>query len=176
MTFIESNLRFDFSAFETAEPYDTSDNQCAGLKIVDFIAEDSSRQYFIEVKNYANISDAPLVQAAMDRRQETDYRMLTYPAAAFPLEMGMKFKDSLLRWLASGKDFGKPIALLLVISPQEAMKPKSRLKLIKRISGYVPRGMNAVPERYPRINTMFFDMPTVREAGELYGINVTVQM
>jgi hypothetical protein len=134
MTFTESNMRFDFSAFDSAEQYDSSDNQCAGLKIVDFVAENSGRQYFIEVKNYANTSDAPVIQAAMDRRQKTDYRMLADPYAAFPLEMGMKFKDSLFRWLASGKDFEKPIVLLLVINPQEAMKPKARLKIIKRIA------------------------------------------
>ncbi|MDR0999782.1 MAG: hypothetical protein LBL96_03110 [Clostridiales bacterium] len=84
----------------------------------------------------------------------------------------MKFKDSLLRWLASGKNFEKPIALLLVINPQGAIKPKSRLKLIKRINGYIPTGMDAVPERYPRMKKMFFDMPTVEEVGELYGIGV----
>ncbi|MDR1262548.1 MAG: hypothetical protein LBK46_03535 [Oscillospiraceae bacterium] len=175
MTFTESNLKFDFSAFETAEQYDSLDNQCAGLKIVDFVAEDSDRQYFIEVKNYANTSVDPLIQTAMDIRRQTDYRMLTDPAAAFPLEMGMKFKDSILRWLAAGGDFYKPIALLLVINPHEAMKPKARLKLIKRISGYIPAGMNIAPERYPRMNTLFFDMPTVKEVGELYGINVTVR-
>ncbi|MDR2657331.1 MAG: hypothetical protein LBB86_05865 [Oscillospiraceae bacterium] len=175
MTFTESNLRFDFSAFKTAEPYDTPDNQCAGLKTVDFIAEDGGRQYFIEVKNYANKSDSPFVQTAMDRRRETDYRMLSDPAAVFPLEMGMKFKDSILRWLASGKDFDKPLAMLLVINPQEAMKPKARLKLIKRISGYIPAGMNATPDRYPRMKPMFFDMPTIDEVVELYGIGLMVQ-
>jgi hypothetical protein len=46
MTFTESNLRFDFSEFESVEQYDSPDNQCVGLKIVDFIAEDDNRQYF----------------------------------------------------------------------------------------------------------------------------------
>jgi hypothetical protein len=174
MTFAESNMRFDFSAFDSAEQYDSPENQCVGLKIVDFIAEDSGKQYFIEVKNYANTSDDPMIQATMDRRQEIDYRMLTDFDAAFPLEMGMKFKDSLLRWLASGKNFEKPIALLLVINPKEAMKPKARLKLVKRISGYIPTGMGAMPERYPRMNIIFFDMPTIEEVGELYSIDVTV--
>jgi hypothetical protein len=41
MTFTESHLLFDFSAFETVKPYDTPENQCAVLKIVDVIAEDS---------------------------------------------------------------------------------------------------------------------------------------
>jgi hypothetical protein len=172
MIFTESNLQFDFSTFDIAERYDSPSNQCAGLKVVDFVAESSNKQFFIEVKNYANTSDDQFIQASMDRRRETDYRMLSDPEAAFPLEIGMKFKDSILRWLASGRDFEKPIVLLLVINPRGAIKPKARLKLIKRINGYIPTGMNAASERYPRMRAMFFDMPTVQEIEELYGIGV----
>jgi hypothetical protein len=43
VTFTERNIWFDFSAFDSMEKYDAPDNQCEGLKIVDFIAEDNGR-------------------------------------------------------------------------------------------------------------------------------------
>jgi hypothetical protein len=55
--------------------------------------------------------------------------MLTGPDAAFPLEMGMKFKDRILRWYASGKKFEKPRALLLVVNARSALTPNNSIKL-----------------------------------------------
>jgi hypothetical protein len=66
MKFIESNMEFDFTSFDFAEKYDTQSSQCAGLKVVDFVAEDSGSQFFIGAKNYANESRDPLVQVNMD--------------------------------------------------------------------------------------------------------------
>jgi hypothetical protein len=175
MKLTASNMEFDFSAFDSAEEYDTQQNQCAGLKIVDFVAESGESQFFIEVKNYANRSGNTLVQANMDKRQEIDYRMLTDPVAAFSLEMGMKFKDSLLRWFASGKEFTKPIALLLVVNPPVMFQARDRERLIRRIQGYIPNGMNDLPEQYPKISSMFFDMPTISEAQKRYGISISLQ-
>jgi hypothetical protein len=168
-------LGFDFSEFLFAENYDVPEWQCAGLKIVDFIAENGDKQFFIEVKNYAGTSDNAAILAAMEKRQEIDYRMLSDPTAAFPLEMGMKFKDSLLRWLASGNELRKPVILLLVINPPSKLKPNERMKLINRINGYIPIGINAKPERYPKMKPVFFDMPTVADVKERYGFSVTVQ-
>jgi hypothetical protein len=48
----DKTMVFDFSGFKAAEDYDTSGGQCAGLKTVDFVANDGEIQYFIEVKNY----------------------------------------------------------------------------------------------------------------------------
>jgi hypothetical protein len=168
-------LGFNFAGFLHAEKYDTAEWQCQGLKIVDFVAEDSDKQFFIEAKNYANASGDAKIQAAMERRQKSDYRMLSDPAAAFPLEMGMKFKDSMFRWVISGRELEKPIVLLLVVNPPTKLKPKERMKLRDRINGYIPTGINAKPERYPKIKTVFFDMPTVEDVKERYGFRVTVQ-
>jgi hypothetical protein len=52
--------------------------------------------------------------------------MLSDPASAFPLKMGIKFKDSLLRWFLSGKEFTKPIVLLLVMNPPTALEVQDR--------------------------------------------------
>jgi hypothetical protein len=175
MIFTESNIDFDFSAFKFAEKRDTPENQCVGLKTVDFVAEDNNCQFFIEVKNYANRSEDPRVQVNMDKRQKADYLMLTDPMAAFPLEMGMKFKDSLLRCFAAGEKFTKPIALLLIMNPPAAFKARDRERLERRIKGYIPSGMNKRPKQYPEITAIFFNMLTVNEAQKRYGIRCFVK-
>ncbi|GHU92121.1 hypothetical protein FACS189479_00040 [Spirochaetia bacterium] len=175
MKLIESGMEFDFSAFNSAEYYDTPDNQCSGLKIVDFIAENDELHFFIEVKNYVNVSGDPLVQARMDKRQKTDYLMLTDPVAAFPLEIGMKFKDSMLRWLASGNEFSKPIVLLLVMNLPALFQSREIEFLRRRIVGYIPEGMNAQPERFPKMTNVFFDMLNVAEDQLRYGFSVSTQ-
>ena len=167
-------MEFDFSSMDSASEYDTPDAQCVGLKVVDFVAEDNNSLFFIEVKNYVNSSNDMLIQASMDKRQNTDYLMLTDPTAAFPLEMGMKFKDSLLRWFATGRSFTKPIALLLVVNPPKSFQARDRERLVRKINGYIPSGMNNKTDKYPKITSMFFDMPTVNEVQERYGFSVSV--
>jgi hypothetical protein len=175
MKLTESGIQFDFSAFNSAERYDTPENQCAGLKIVDFIAENDELHFFIEVKNYANVSGDPLVQEKMDSRQKTDYLMLTDTVAAFPLEIGMKFKDSILRWLASGNEFSKPIALLLVMNLPNLFQARDIERLRRRIAGYIPEGMNVQTERFPKMKNVFFDIFNVAEALSCHGFSVSVK-
>jgi hypothetical protein len=168
-------MKFDFSGFKDAEDYDILQNRYVGLKTVDFVAANDKAQFFIEAKNYARTSGDPQIQAHLSERQATDYRMLNDPDAAFPLEMGMKFKDSLLRWYASGKEFDKPIALLLVVHAPSALTPNNIIKLIQRINGYIPTGLNASPERFPKFTSVFFDMVTADETQNRYGFSVSVQ-
>jgi hypothetical protein len=168
-------MKFDFSGFNNAETYDTSQSRCAGLKVVDFVATNDEVQFFIEAKNYARESENPQIQAHLSKRQATDYRMLNDPDAAFPLEIGMKFKDSLLRWYASGKGFDKPIALLLVVHAPSALTPNNIIKLMQRINGYIPTGLNEKPEQFPEFTSVFFNMVTADETQDRYGFNVSVQ-
>jgi hypothetical protein len=98
--------------------------------------------------------------------------MLTDPVAAFPLEMGMKFKDSLFRWLASGKEFRKPIALLFVINPPKELLARDRERIIRRIRGYIPSGMTA--KQYPKMTSVFFDMQTAEDVSKYYSIRAEV--
>jgi hypothetical protein len=170
----DKTMEFDFSGFCSAEDYDTRQNQCAGLKIVDFAAENDDAQFFIEVKNYARKSDDPQKQARLSERQVADYKMLTDPDAAFPLEMGMKFKDSLLRWYASGKKLNKPVAFLLVVNAPSMLTPKNIIKLIQRVNGYIPAGLNKKADQYPMFTAVFFDMVTADEAQTRYGFSVSV--
>jgi hypothetical protein len=168
-------MEFDFTAFKSAEHYDTPDNQCAGLKVVDFVAESEQSQFFIEAKNYMNASDDPLIQMSMGKRQKTDYLMLTDPVAAFPLEIGMKFKDSMLRWLASGNEFSKPIALLLVMNLPPTFQSRDIEHLRQRIEGYIPEGVNTQLENFPKLTKVFFDILNVADIQSRYGFSVLVQ-
>ena len=165
----------DFTGFISAVHYDTLENHCAGLKIVDILAENDSALFFIEIKNYINTSDLNIVQTAMDQRQKTDYLMLTDPIAALPLEMGMKFKDSLFRCLAAGDDFKKPIIFLLLINSPPELKARDRERLISKIRGYIPTDMHTKSNKYPRMQTVFFDMPIITEVYDRYGFRISVQ-
>jgi hypothetical protein len=171
----DKTMEFDFSGFYTAEDYDTPQSQCVGLKVVDFVAENDKAQFFIEAKNYARESYDSQKQAHLSERQVTDYKMLTDPNAAFPLEMGMKFKDSLLRWYASGREFNKPVVLLLVVNAPSMLTSNNIIKLIQRINGYIPTGLNKKIEQYPMFTAVFFDMITADEAQNRYGFSVSLQ-
>jgi len=128
----ESGLKFDFHL-----PVEKGDAEnCQGLKAVDFIVEGDDCLYFIEVKNYEH-------PKAPEENKERDYKMLTDEYAAFPLEIGMKVKDSLLRRYAQAKPFSKKIVFLLVIKISSAkFKFNERRNLHERVSGYIPTGLN----------------------------------
>ena len=166
-------MAFEFPDFLSESDFDTQTNACAGLKLVDFVAENEEAQFFIEAKNYINQSSNPVIMANMASRQKADYKMLTDPVAAYPLEMGMKFKDSLFRWLASGNDFKKPIVLLLVINPPPGIMARDRERLINKIKGYIPDGLNSKLSQYPRMTRLLFDMPRIEEV-EKYGVSVSL--
>jgi len=157
----ESGLKFDFHL-----PYEKADaEKCLGLKAVDFIVEGADRLYFIEVKNY----DHP---NAPEKNRERDYKMLTDEYAAFPLEIGMKVKDSLLRRYAQAKSFSKEIVFLLVIKLSSSkFKPNERRNLYDRVSGYIPTGLN--DSKYMAFKSIFFDIVLVDELQSKYGFDVT---
>ena len=154
----ESGLEFDFHL--PCEKVDAE--SCHGLKAVDFIVEGDNCLYFIEVKNYEQ-SKAP------KENRERDYKMLTDKNAAFPLEVGMKIKDSLLKRYAQAKPFSKKIVFLLVIK-FSFLKANERRKLYEHIRGYVPTGLNG----YPAFNSISFEMPRIDEIKNKYGFDVTM--
>jgi hypothetical protein len=93
--------------------------------------------------------------------------MLTDPDAAFPLEIGMKIKDSLLKKYAEGYVFTKPIVALLIMKLGK-LNSKQRQRLFSKIAGYVPSGLNRGYARFSRIE---FRMPEVSDTEE-YGFTV----
>jgi hypothetical protein len=145
----ESGLEFDFhSRWERA---DTKECQCQGLKAVDFIVEDDDYLYLIEIKNYEH-PNAP------EENRTRDYKMLTDKDASFPLEIGMKVKDSLLKRYAQAKSFSKKIVFLLVIK-LSSLKANERERLYNRVRGYIPTGLNG----YPAFSNISFEMPRIDE-------------
>jgi len=156
----ETELKFDFHLpFEKADAVN-----CQGLKAVDFIVEGDNCLYFIEVKNYEQ-SKAP------KENRDRDYKMLTDKDASFPRDIGMKVKDSLLRRYAQAESFSKKILFLLVIK-LSSLKANERERLYKRVSGYIPTGLNG----YPAFSNISFEMPRIDELQSNYGFDVTVLM
>jgi hypothetical protein len=156
--YIESGLTFDFSRCLTVEKCD--EETCQGLKYVDFMADTEDCVCLIEVKNFEQM-DAPL------ENRERDYKMLTDPDAAFPLEIGMKIKDSLLKKYAEGYSFTKPIVALLIMK-LDKLNIKQRQRLFNKIVGYVPTSLNKGYAQFSRIE---FEIPAISETRK-YGFAV----
>jgi hypothetical protein len=155
----ESGLTFDFHDL----PFERADAvSCQGLMAVDFIVDNPDCLCFIEVKNYEQVN-------APEANRKRDYKMLTDEYAAFPLEIGMKVKDSLLRRYAEGKSVSKNIKFLLIIK-SSYMKFNEKRNLYERVRGYIPTGLNG----YPAFNEISFEMPQIDELKSKYGFDVTI--
>jgi hypothetical protein len=157
-TYTESELTFHFTRCLAVEKCD--EKSCYGLKSVDFMVETDESVCFIEVKNFEQ-TGAPA------ENRNRDYKMLTDPDAAFPLEIGMKFKDSLLKKYAEGYVFSKPVVALLIMK-LDKLYAKQRQKLFSKIDGYVPTGLN---KDYARFSHIKFEMPKITDT-EQYGFTV----
>ncbi|MFP3041831.1 hypothetical protein LQZ19_08415 [Treponema primitia] len=160
--FDESGLRFDFSSCGVADRFDIETNH--GMKAVDFIVEGDTYTYFIEVKNFQH-PNAP------QKSREDDYRMLveagTAKKAIFALEMGEKIKDSLLRQYALGGKFTKKVVYILFIH-LDKLAPRERGRLMEKISGHVPMGLNK--EQFGKFTELTFDLVDTGELANNYRI------
>lgn len=148
----EGNLQFDFSdiCFVT-DPIKFDTNNPTGTEGVDFIAETKDRVYFIEVKDYQNpdataenrkIDFEMLIAAGKEKPDlKSDY-VSRLKGAIFCLQIGQKFKDSLLRKLALGEIITKKIEYLIFIN-LDNLGEKVRGRLKEKISGYIPTGLNS---------------------------------
>ena len=148
----EGNLQFDFSAFQSAERFDDKAINAYGLKAVDFVAEDADSLYFIEVKDFQHPN-------ATSARRKADNDMLNAAVgdkkAAFPIEMGVKIKDSLLRKYALGEQPSKSIVYLLVIN-SDKLGERERGLLKEKIGNHVPTGLNE--SRFSAFKSIKFDL------------------
>jgi hypothetical protein len=158
--YTESELTFHFTRCSAVEKCD--EKSCHGLKSVDFMADTEECVCFIEVKNFEQ-TGAPL------ENRKRDYKMLTDPDAAFPLEIAMKFKDSLLKKYAEGYVFSKPVVALLIMK-LDKINAKQRQRLFDKIAGYVPTGLNN--KGYERFSRIKFEIPKMSDT-EQYGFTVT---
>jgi hypothetical protein len=155
----EGVLTFDFHAsWEKAD-----DNVPAGLMSVDFIVDAPDFLYLIEVKDFEH-PRAPI------KNKKRDYKKLTDPATAFPLEIGMKVKDTLLKQFASSFSFEKPVKFLLVIKMAK-LEPSERTTLYEWTQKYIPAGL----KKSPQFTSIEFDITSPDEMESQYGFGVTVQ-
>jgi hypothetical protein len=163
----------NYEAFESGlslkfhSPLEKADTEsCQGLKSVDFIVEDTNCLYLIEVKNYEQ-ANAPELNRIQDYEMLTDKEKIT----KFLLEIGMKVKDTLLKRYAQEKPFAKDVMFLLIINFSR-LQYNQRLKLLDRVRGYIPTGLNK--KDYPAFTNISFDMPNFEKLKSEYGFDVTV--
>jgi hypothetical protein len=155
ITVIESDI--EFSSEKAITKLD--ENVPRGLMSVDFEVDYTDFLCLIEVKNYDN-------PKATEKRKIIDYKKLTDPEAAFPLEIGMKIKDTLLKKFSEGAKFDKPIIFIL-INKFDILEPNERINLYERISGYIPTGLKGNSKFAHGIK---FDMPSFYDLENKYGI------
>ena len=125
-TFQESGLVFDFTSAKDVKKADKPNVQ--GLSAVDFIVEINNEYIFIEVKNPDNI------YANDVQRQEF---LSELNLDKYPLKMAMKFKDTLLKEVVSGKTFEKPVTYLILLQ-FTSFDANQRLILLNKIREHIP--------------------------------------
>ena len=156
-TATEGILSFDFHA--PCEKADTNVPQ--GLMSVDFIVDSGDTLYLIEVKDFEHPNAPP-------ENKKRDYKKLTDPNAAFPLEMGMKVKDTILRLYSNSKEFTKPVIFILLIKLAK-LEPRERQRLFAQTKKYIPTGLN----NSPKFSKIHLDVPTFQDFQSKYGFSVT---
>jgi hypothetical protein len=155
---VEGVLEFRFHA-----PWRKADYHVPqGLMSVDFIVYGEDTLYLVEIKDFEHPD-------ATTENKRRDYKKLTDPESAFPLEMGMKVKDTLLRMYADGENFGKPVKFLLIVKLAK-LEPGERATLFEWTSKYIPTGL----KQSLRFTSIGFDVPTLQDCAETYGFSVSV--
>jgi hypothetical protein len=161
--FNESGFVFDFTQCVCVEKADAQN--VAGTKSVDFIAETEKCSLYIEVKN----PDNP--RAIGHPEREKFYQDIQSNQTKFPLEIGMKVKDSLLQQYALGKIFTKPIHFILILQASN-LAAKERIRLFEKIRGYVPTGLNC--NDFQNFTSIIFHLQTITEFQEKYDQFITI--
>jgi len=168
---IEDNLQFDFSECKPCKPvekFDSDEKSTYGMMAVDFVAETADSLYFIEVKDFQH-------PKATSERRKNDFKMLIASIedkdAIFPLQMGQKIKDSLLRAYAQGEKINKDVIYLLLINCDK-LAEKERGLLATKISGHIPTGLND-NRRFSNFSNIRFEIVDARKIKSCYGINCT---
>ena len=166
---VEGNLQFDFSGCKPCKPaekFDEMQSNPYGMGAVDFVVETTDTLYFIEVKDFQN-------PRAKSERKREDAKMLSAAIekkdAIFPIKMGQKLKDSLLRKYAQGEKISKKVVYLLLIN-FDKFTPHERGLLEVKISGHIPTGLNNC--RFSEFTNVHFEIVDVHKM-LTYGINCT---
>lgn len=151
----ESNYYFDFTNSLSGECLDKPNVQ--GLSAVDFMVETETYLLFIEIKN----PDNPRATEASRREFLKDLQ-----GDVFPLAMGMKFKDSVLKKYALAYEFEKPIKYIIVLQ-FDIFTEKERGILREKVLNYIPTGLtNEIFSKFTKVDS--FEILTATEFSEKY--------
>ena len=124
--FQESGFEFDFSGSINA--YKADIPAYDGLSAVDFVVETEDEYLFIEVKNPDNIKSRPESQKQLEDLDE----MKQYCS-----KIAGKFKDSLLKELAMGVEFSKPITCIFILQYGK-IDARQKSRIYESINGRIP--------------------------------------
>lgn len=128
VTFIEKRLQFTFPCI-AAEKGD--EPQLNGLGGVDFVVETENKFLFIEVKDLEN-PGVPTTERVKWRQ-----RLLYDKDNPFLIELGLKFKDTILRRWGRELSFDKPIHYIVLLE-FNALDSRQKEKLTADLSGQLP--------------------------------------
>jgi len=151
----ESNYYFDFTNSLSGECLDKPNVQ--GLSAVDFMVETDMYLLFIEIKN----PDNPRATEASRKNFFKDLQ-----GDVFPLAMGMKFKDSVLKKYALAYKFEKPIKYIIVLQ-FDIFAEKERGILREKILNHIPTGLrDEIFSKFTKIDS--FEIMNINEFSEKY--------
>ena len=132
-TFSENRLHFTFPCVN-AEKGDTP--QLNGLGGVDFIVELDDKYLFVEVKDLENPN--------VPKEERIEWRERLFINKNNPLltELGIKFKDTILRRWGMDLAFDKPIHYIVLLE-FNVLDSKLKAKLTADLSGHLPTALTA---------------------------------
>ena len=142
--FIESGLVFDFTSSECA--YRADEVSYNGLSAVDFIVQTRDEFLFVEVKN----------PDSEESKQHPNRDSFLSDLSEFVDKIATKFKDTLLKELAMGNEFPKPIVYILFLEFDRFDAAQRRL-LLERIGSHIPRFHEIGYKRVERISFAICD-------------------
>ncbi|UZQ50281.1 hypothetical protein [Clostridium kluyveri] len=130
----EGRFRFDFSS--AISKYKPDDCTLNGLGGVDFVVELEDKFLFIELKDIENN------KVPREQKKEWIERLKVRKENLFLMDLGVKFKDTLIRRWAKEENFDKPIWYLIIIEFKE-MNAAQKIKLSEELSGKLPTCIKA---------------------------------
>ncbi|MTK11717.1 MAG: hypothetical protein F8N39_06380 [Clostridiaceae bacterium] len=130
----EGRFRFDFS--NALSKYKADDPTLNGLGGVDFVVELNDKFLFIELKDIEN-SKVPA-----EKKKEWIEKLKVNKENLFLIDLGVKFKDTLIRGWAREENFDKPIWYLIIIQLKE-LDAVQKIKLTEDLTGKLPTTLKA---------------------------------
>lgn len=150
--FIEGRFCFDFGKGNAAHKADTP--TLNGLGGVDFIIECENRFMFVEIKD---LEDR---RVPYENRKEWVEKLKIRKKNPFLIDLGVKFKDTIIRKWAKEEDLNKPIRYIIILQ-LNAIDAKHKMKLAEDLSGMLP---TCISEKYG------FKKEIVIERGEILSV------